>query len=179
MFQQRDFSFIYKYFIAEKQESLLFIIVGIIAILLAVAFWFFIKANPSFYKGLAVPLFVLGLLQTIVGFNIYSRTDNQKKDIAYNMGMEPVSFTKQTELPRMEKVMKNFVIYRWMEIAFIIAGLVLIFLFRLNPDRSFWYGLGIALALQGAFMLGADYFAEKRGKIYTQKLEEIALTTKP
>jgi membrane-bound ClpP family serine protease len=89
------------------------------------------------------------------------------------MGMEPVNFVKQTELPRMEKVMKNFVVYRWMEIAFIIAGLVLIFLFRLNPDRSFWYGLGIALAIQGALMLGADYFAEKRGEVYTEELKKI------
>lgn len=173
MFQQRDFSFIYKYFIAEKQESLLFIIVGVIAIILAVVFWFFIKGNPSFYKGLAVPLIVLGLLQTIVGFNIYIRTDNQKKDIAYNMGMEPVSYVKTTELPRMQKVMKSFVIYRWMEIGFIVAGLVLIFMFRLNPDRSFWYGLGIALAIQGAIMLGADYFAEKRGAVYTEELKKI------
>lgn len=173
MFEQRDFSFIYKYFIAEKQESLLFIIVGIIAILLAAVFWFFIKGSPSFYKGLAVPLIVLGSLQTIVGFNIYTRTDNQKKDIAYNMGIEPVSFVKNTELPRMKKVMKSFSIYRSMEITFIIAGLVLIFLFRVNPDRSFWYGLGIALAIQGAFMLGADYFAEKRGGVYTEELKKI------
>jgi hypothetical protein len=36
MLEQRDFSFIYKYFIAEKQESLLFLIIGIVAILLAV-----------------------------------------------------------------------------------------------------------------------------------------------
>jgi hypothetical protein len=173
MLEQRDFSFIYKYFIAEKQESLLFIIAGVVAVLLAITFWFFIKGSPSFYKGLAVPLIVLGLLQTIVGFNIYTRTDKQKMDIAYNMGMEPVNFVKQTELPRMEKVMKNFVVYRWMEIAFIIAGLVLIFLFRLNPDRSFWYGLGIALAIQGALMLGADYFAEKRGGVYTEELKKI------
>ncbi|MBK8611334.1 MAG: hypothetical protein IPL84_15695 [Chitinophagaceae bacterium] len=172
MFEQKDFSFIYRYFIAEKQESVLFMAAGLIAIVLAIVFWFFIKGNPSFYKGVAVPLIILGLLQTIVGFTIYTRTDNQKKDIAYNMGIEPVSFVKQTELPRMKKVMNNFVVYRWMEIAFVIAGLVLIFLFRLNPDRSFWYGLGIALAIQGVFMLGADYFAEKRGKVYTEELKK-------
>jgi len=73
----------------------------------------------------------------------------------------------------MKTVMKNFVIYRWVEIAFIIAGLVLIFLFRSNPDKSFWYGFGVALAIQAIFMLGADYFAEKRGEVYTSHLEEI------
>jgi hypothetical protein len=87
--------------------------------------------------------------------------------------MEPVAYVKQTEQPRMKTVMKNFVIYRWVEIAFIITGLVLIFLFRLNPDRSFWYGFGVALAIQAIIMLGADYFAEKRGKLYVNELEKI------
>ncbi|MBK8784987.1 MAG: hypothetical protein IPN43_00440 [Chitinophagaceae bacterium] len=173
MFEQRDFSFIYRYFTAEKQESLLFLIVGIIAVMLAVVFWFFVKSNPNFFKGAAIPLLAIGLIQMVVGYSVYSRTDKQKADIAYNIGMEPVSYVKQTELPRMKTVMKNFVIYRWVEIAFIITGLVLIFLFRSNPGKSFWYGFGIALAIQALIMLGADYFAEQRGKVYTNELNKI------
>lgn len=173
MFEQRDFSFIYKYFIAEKQESLLFLIVGIVAVLLAIVFWFFIKSSPSFFKGAAIPLLAIGIIQIVVGYSVYSRTDKQKADIAYNIGMEPVAYVKQTEQPRMKTVMRNFVIYRWVEIAFIIAGLVLIFLFRSNPDKTFWYGFGVALAIQAIIMLGADYFAEKRGKVYTDELQKI------
>ena len=170
MFEQRDFSFIYRYFTGEKQESLLFLIVGIVAVLLALVFWFFIKSNPNFFKGAAIPLLAIGLIQMVVGYSVYSQTDKQRKDIAYNIGMEPVNYIKHTELPRMKTVMKNFVIYRWVEIAFIITGLVLIFLFRSNPDKSFWYGFGIALAIQAVIMLGADYFAEKRGKVYLSEL---------
>ena len=173
MFEQRDFSFIYRYFTGEKQESLLFLIVGIVAVMLAVVFWFFIKSNPNFFKGAAIPLLAIGLIQMVVGYSVYSRTDKQKADIAYNIGMEPVNYVKQTEIPRMKTVMKNFVIYRWIEITFIIAGLVLIFLFRSNPDRSFWFGFGVTLAIQAAIMLGADYFAEKRGKVYTSELQKI------
>ena len=173
MFQQRDFSFIYKYFIAEKQESLLFLIVGIAAVLLAVVFWFFIKSNPQFFKGAAIPLLAIGLIQVVVGYSVYSRTDKQKTDIAYSIGMDPVNYVKQTELPRMKTVMKNFVIYRWVEIVFIIAGLFLIFLFRTNVDKTFWYGFGVALAIQAVIMLGADFFAEKRGKVYTEELKKL------
>ena len=173
MFQQKDFSFIYKYFIAEKQESLLFLIVGIVAVLLAFVFWFFLKSSPSFFKGAAIPLLAIGLIQIVVGYPVYCRTDKQKSDIAYNMGMEPVAYVTQTELPRMKPVMKNFIIYRWVEIVFIITGLVLIFLFKSNPDKSFWYGFGVALAIQAVIMLGADYFAEKRGKVYTEELQKI------
>lgn len=178
MFEQRDFSFIHKYFIAEKQGSLFILTIGAVAILLAIIFFFFIKTNPSFFKGAAVVLMASGLIQTIVGFNVYTRTDKQKSDVAYNIGIEPVTYTKHTELPRMTKVMKSFVIYRWVEIAFIICGIVLIFLYRSNPDKSFWYGFGIAMAIQGIIMLGADYFAEKRGETYHKQLEEIMTTGK-
>jgi hypothetical protein len=178
MFEQRDFSFIYKYFIAEKQESLLFLIVGVVAVLLAVVCWFFIKSNPSFFKGAAIPLLAIGLIQFIVGYTVYSRTDKQKADIAYNIGMEPANYVKQTELPRLKTIMRSFVIYRWVEIAFIITGLALIFVFRLNADKTFWYGFGVALVIQAVIMLGADYFAEKRGKIYTDQLEKIISQTK-
>jgi hypothetical protein len=173
MLQQRDFSFIYRYFTGEKQESLLFMIVGIVAVLLAVVCWFFIKSNPSFFKGAAIPLLAIGLIQLVVGYSVYSRSDKQKADIAYNIGMEPVTYVKQTEQPRMKTVMKNFIIYRWAEIAFIFTGLILIFLFRLNTDKAFWYGFGVALAIQAIIMLSADYFAEKRGKIYVNELEKI------
>ena len=173
MFEQRDLTFIYRYFTAEKQESLLFLIVGIVAVLLAVVCWFFIKGNPGFFKGAAIPLLAIGLIQMVVGYSVYSRTDKQSKDIAYNIGMEPVNYVKQTELPRMKTVMKNFIVFRWVEIAFIITGLVLIFLFRLNADKTFWYGFGVALAIQAVMMLGADYFAEQRGKVYTNELNNI------
>ena len=151
----------------------MFLIVGIVAVLLAVVCWFFIKSNPNFFKGAAIPLLVIGLIQMVIGYSVYSRTDKQKTNIAYNIGMEPVNYVKQTELPRMKIVMKNFVIYHWVEIAFIITGLILIFLFRLNTDKTFWYGFGVALALQAVMMLGADYFAEKRGKVYTNELKKI------
>ena len=170
MFEQKDFSFIYKYFIAEKQENLLFLVVGIIAIILAVVCWFFIKSNPSFFKGAAIPLLAIGLMQTVVGYTVYNRSDKQKADVSYNIGMEPAAYVKQTEMPRMKKVMQSFVIYRWVEIAFIVTGFILIFLFRSNPGKTFWYGFGLALAIQAVIMLGADYFAEQRGKVYIEHL---------
>lgn len=175
MFEQRDFNFIYKYFIAEKQESLLFLIVGIAAIMLGIIFLIFIKSNPSFYKGAAIPLLAIGIIQCVVGFTVYSRSNSQMKEVSYNIGMEPVAYTKTQELPRMKTVMKNFAIFRWAEIALILAGVVLVFLFRSNPDRSFWYGLGITLAIQAFLMLGADFFAEQRGHVYVKELNNLAV----
>ncbi len=170
MLEQRDLNFIYKYFMAEKQESLLFLIFGIAAIMLAILFFIFIRSNPPLYKGAAIPLLVIGIIQCTVGFTVYSRSNDQMKVIAYNMGIEPVLYAKQTELPRMKKVMKNFAIYRWMEIAFILAGVTLIILFRSDPARAFWFGFGFALAVQAVIMLGADFVAEQRGHNYIRGL---------
>lgn len=170
---QRDLNFIHKYFIAEKQESLLFLIVGIVAIGLAIVFFFFIKSNPSFYKGMAWPLLVVGLIQVVVGYTVYARSDIQRQDVSYKMGLEPKRFIQEEEGPRMKKVMVNFVYYRYVEIGLVIAGLVLVFLYRNRPEREFWFGLGITLALQAIIMLGADYFAEKRGAAYVSEMGKL------
>jgi hypothetical protein len=173
MFEQRDLSFIHKYFTGEKQESLVFIILGIIAIVLAIVFFFFSKTSPDFFKGAAIPLLALGLIQLIVGSIIYSRSDKQRIDVSYKAGIEPVRFVKMEELPRMRTVMKNFVLYRWLEIVFILIGLLFIFLFRTNPGKAFWYGFGITLTVQTILLFGADLIAERRGKVYITRLETI------
>ena len=107
---------------------------------------------------------------------MWARSDKQRIDVAYKIGMEPVGFVKGEELPRMQTVNKNFVIYRYTEIALAIVGLVLIFLFHSNTDRAFWFGVGITLTIQSLTMLGADYFAEKRALVYTKQIEEVIST---
>jgi len=165
----QDFSFVHKYFIAEKQAGMFFLVVGVVSVLLSLLFFVFIKTNPSLCRGMAVPLLVIGLLQSVVGFTVYSRSDQQRMDVSYKMGMDP-GFVRNTELPRMEKVMHNFTIYKYVEIALLVAGIVLILLYRTNEGKQFLYGVGIALALQAAVSLGADVMAEKRGGAYKSKL---------
>jgi hypothetical protein len=165
MFAKTD---IEKYFTAEKQESLLFIVVGIIAIIMALAFFFYWKT--TFYKGAAIPLLVIGLIQAIVGLTVYSRSDNQRIENVYAYDMDPGKLKTQ-ELPRMKTVNKNFVFYRWVELFLILVGLILVFIFRNHEGSAFWYGLGITLAIQSAIMLGADYLAEKRAIKYSTGLE--------
>ena len=67
MFTKSD---IEKYFTAEKTESLLFIILGAAAIILAIVFFFLLKSN--WQKGAAIPLLLIGALQLIAGYTIYS-----------------------------------------------------------------------------------------------------------
>ncbi len=172
----RDFSFVHKYFMAEKQESLLFVFIGSAAIVLSVIFFFFIKSNPSFYKGAAISLFAIGLLLGVVGYTVYDRSEMQRRSVAYDMGLNPVAYINNQELPRMKKVMKNFVIYRYTEIILTLIGIALFFYFRNQNDKQFLTGLGLTLAIIAVTALAADYFAEKRGAVYTKELENIATT---
>jgi hypothetical protein len=166
MFTKTD---IEKYFTAEKNESLVFIFIGIAAIILGVLFFIFLKTN--FYKGMALPLILIAAIQITVGYTVYKRSDSDRQRNVYAYDLNP-SELKGKEIPRMEKVNKNFVYYRWIEIALILTGLVLIFLYRSDPAKLFLYGLGIGLAIQAFIMLGADYFAEARAKVYTKGLIE-------
>jgi uncharacterized membrane protein HdeD (DUF308 family) len=165
MFTKTD---IEKYFFAEKQESLLFLIIGIMAILLAITFFFFLKNN--FYKGAAIPLLLVGLIQLIAGYAVYARSDEQRIDNVYAFDMNPNKL-KNEELPRMRTVNKNFKIYRWTEIILLVVAAALLFYYKGNAAKAFLFGIGITLAIQSALMSGADFFAEQRAKVYTEQLE--------
>ena len=158
-----------KYFIAEKQESLLFLGIGIAALIIALLGIFVWKTQ--FWKGASIPLVVIAVLQIIVGFTVYNRSDADRVRVVYALDMNPNDL-KEKEVPRMETVNKNFVIYRYVEIALLIVGIALIVMYKNNADKQFIYGIAVALAIQAALMLGADFFAEKRALIYTAQLKE-------
>lgn len=165
MFTKAD---IEKYFNAEKNESLLFIILGITAIVIALVFFFYLKTN--WHKGFAIPFVVVGLMHLIVGYTVNNRSDEDRKRNVYAYDMNPAEL-KAKEIPRMEKVNKNFVVYRYTEIALLFISVGLFFYFRGNAEKSFWTGLGLALAIEAAVSLGADFFAEQRAHHYIKGIQ--------
>ncbi|MBC7850765.1 MAG: hypothetical protein H7Y31_13575 [Chitinophagaceae bacterium] len=170
-----DFTFVHKYFLGEKQATMIFMIVGCVAIILSVIFYFVVKSNPSFFKGAAIPLFIIGLLIAIAGFVVYQRTDTQRLDVSYNMGLSLKGYTANRELPRMKNVMRNFVVYRYIQIACILIGIGLFIYFRNNTQQVFWKGFGLTLAIMALVTFVGDYNASVRGTHYTKQLEEITL----
>ena len=164
MFTKTD---IEKYFNAEKSESLLFILIGIAGIITAISFFIFLKTN--FYKGAAMPLLIIGLLLGVVGFTVYKRSDADRIRNVYAYDLNP-SELKEKEIPRMKTVIKNFMIYRYVEIILALTGIGLFFYFKNNETQQLWKGFGLTLAIMTLVGLGADYFGEKRGKIYLDGL---------
>ena len=159
--------FIKNYFNAEKAESLLFIGFGIFAIVLSVYFFFFIKDN--FWKGLAIPLVFFSFIQIVIGTTIFTRSPKDNLRVENIFKYEPQKIQTE-EIPRMEKVMKNFVYYRYFEIAMMILGLVLMFSLS---NYGFWKGFGLGLFMQCTVLLSLDFFAEKRGHFYIEHLKII------
>ena|ERR1700712_5298255 len=157
-----------KYFNSEKSLSLLFIVIGSIAIITAIVFYVVLKTPV--YKGIAMPLLVIAIIQIIAGGFIYKRADAQRKDIVYKLDMN-YSAIKEKEMPRMEMINKNFTIYRSVEIVLFLIGLILIFMYKNNTDKSLLLGVGIGLAIQAAIMFAGDSFAAKNSRIYLEGLK--------
>lgn len=168
MFSKQD---IEKYFNAEKAESYIFMVSGLIAIVVALVLIFYVKTN--FSKGASISMVLVGLLLGIVGYSVYNRSDEDRTRNVYAYDMNPTEL-KEKEIPRMQKVMKSFTIYRYVEMALAIIGIALFLYFRKNDQQQLIAGLGIGLCIMAITALTADYFAEKRGHIYLNGLSEWA-----
>ena len=155
------------YFNAEKYESVLFVLVGVAAITTAI--YFLLKLKQPFYNGLACALIAIALIQVVVGTSVWLRSPKDIERVS-NIVKNNTSKIETEEIPRMNVVMKNFVLYRWVEIVLMLVGLVAFFCF---PSDTFWKGLGLGLFIQASFMLLLDYFAESRGKVYLEFLKSI------
>ena len=151
-----------EYFSAEKQESLLFIAVGLLAIGIAVCLW----VSGHRLRSMAFPLIGVALIQIVVGATVYLRTDGQLAQLTQQIS-SAAQATRQTELTRMQVVMKNFTVYKTIEIVLLGVGIAFIaFLQRLDWAT----GVGAGLVLQSAFMLTLDMFAQARGQDYVKAL---------
>ncbi len=155
------------YFVAEKQESVIFIVVGLLAIGLSIWLWM----NGHRLKSMAYPLVVIALMQIVVGGLVYLRTDAQLSTLSAQLQVNPAAF-KAEESTRMETVMKNFSIYKAVEMLLLIVGVGMIaFLQRYDMAA----GIGVGLVLQAAFTLTLDIFAEARGADYLSAVQSIPI----
>jgi hypothetical protein len=150
------------YFTAEKQESLLFIAVGLVAIAVAVWLW----TGDHRLKSMAFPLIAVVAIQITVGTGVYVRTDGQVTQLSAQLETAPAEL-KASETLRMGVVMDKFGTYKIIEIALLVLGIGLILMLR-NSDLA--VGIGAGLLLQSAFMLCLDMFAEIRAEDYLKSL---------
>lgn len=154
------------YFSAEKQESLIFIAVGLLAIGISVWLWM----NGHRLKSMAYPLVAIAVMQIVVGASVYLRTDVQLSTLSVQLNANPAAL-KTEETNRMQTVMKNFSIYKAVEMVLLIIGVGMIAFLQRHDLAA---GIGVGLVLQAAFTLTLDIFAQARGADYLSAIRSLA-----
>lgn len=155
-----------RYFDGERTGSVLYLVVAAVAILVSVH----LLANESDYRFVAAPLLVVAALQLVAGGAVFLRTPKQVTRLAVELDDQPEAF-RAAELPRMERVQRNFRIFKVVEIVLILAGILLTYLYRGNIAL---YSVGIGLIAQGAAMLVFDLLAERRADLYVEVLRNFS-----
>ena len=150
------------YFQAEKQESAVFVMMGLLSIAAAMWAW---RERPQ-YRAIAYPLVAIALIQLVVGGGVFDRTDGQVAALVEQRRTDSVAF-HGAEGARMAQVMANFQVYKAIEIAILVAGAALVLLYR---NRASLAAIGVGCMLQGGAMLVFDLFAEVRGQTYIDAL---------
>ncbi|MFC4233403.1 hypothetical protein ACFOW1_15995 [Parasediminibacterium paludis] len=165
-----------QYFTAEKNDARVFIFIGIMSIIIAVLGFLIYRTEA--WKGAALPLILIGLIQFFVGNATLKRSDEDRIRMVYAYDMNPGEI-KSFELPRMNVVNKNFTTYRLLQFALVVTGLMLVLYnsffslpeYKQVGEYSFSHGLGIALSIQAIILLSTDFFAEKRAAKYTTQIK--------
>jgi hypothetical protein len=154
------------YLTEERIENTFFMIVGIITIALAFIFLGIIKY--SFFKGMAIPLLVLGIIELSAGAISY----NQSQKYSNNIPLLKKNNTEEVqaeELKRMQIVLKNYTIYRWIELFLICIGLLFFIRFNKSP-QTFWKGFGLGLLIQVSILFALHLLSQQTGKMYIEQL---------
>lgn len=147
-----------RYFDGERTGGVLFLVIAAVAILVSVH----LLANESDYRFVAAPLLVIAALQLVTGASVFLRTPKQVTRLAVQLDDKPEAF-RAVELPRMERVERNFRILKVVAIVLLVTGIALTYLFRGNV----WlYSVGLGLIAQGAASLVLDLVAERRAEQY-------------
>lgn len=155
-----------KYFNAEIVESLFFVLAGIIALLISFYFIFILK--KPFLKGISYAITAIAFIQISVGLTVYVRSPGDIERVKQLIQSDNPKIQSE-EIPRMLIVMKNFNLYKYIEIALIIAGFALLFLFK----NDLLKGIGLGLVVQASLMLLLDFIAAARGDVYLKFLQSL------
>jgi hypothetical protein len=165
MFTKAD---IEKYFLAEKNLSILFMVLGGLAVISALVFFLGLKTN--FYKGAAIPLLLIGLFHFAVSYTGFKKADDDRKTNVYSYDMNPSNLIEK-ELPRIDKLSQKFNYFLVVETLLVITGIGLFVYFKNDSSKLFWMGLGLTLAIEAALTFGADMYAKKLAQSYSSGLK--------
>lgn len=165
-----------QFFITEKNASLFLLIAGVLALVAAIALAVFCKTALA--KGLAASLLILGLWQVFLGYSHYKKDDvrNQRRvNAVYAYDLDPQQLTEK-EIPMVKQALASIKRFIGIELAIILVGLMVWFVFR--QKASFITGVGLGLLLGTILMLTTELLVYSKNTQYLQKLLEYTAKSK-
>ena len=141
MFKQSD---IEKYFSEFKNEQVFLMVLGGVALIIAVVFYAALKTN--WYRGFALPLAVFALLNIGAGFSNYKKADFLKVRNMYNYDLHP-ELLRTKELPRIQEMKQNFIVLIYVNISIIFAAAFIFFYFKKKEGNEYYMGVAASLFL--------------------------------
>ena len=153
------------YFVAFKNEQLFLIILGSLALIVALVF--FAGLKTQWYKGFALPLAVFAVLNIGAGFLNYKKADTLKVRSVYNYDLHP-ELLRTKELPRIKEMNKNFTVLIYVNISIIFAAAFIFFYFKKREENEYYMGVAASLFLVAVLSVGMYSVMKKRSGNYEE-----------
>ena len=147
------------YFSGEKNGGLVLAGVGVAMLITAIVLF---PARLEL-RSLAITVGVWSLLQLGIGIGLFLKTDAQVGAL-----QSQLTTMTATELPRMEKVQKNFVVLEVVWVAMIIVGAIVAWRMKENAAVC---GVALGILINASVLLAFDIVAERRGATYLAALK--------
>ena len=162
---------LFQYFKAEKTNAIYMMGIGMVSILSSI--FFTLIWSGLFWKGLALSLSLIGLMQLCLGFIFFLRNGSQVEKLKGALAYTPQKVILEESL-RMKKLSKNLTILRNLETGFVFIGMILCFLWMSNFLGEFSFGTGVGLIIQSALLLVIHILGEWRADIYAHHLHQVS-----
>ncbi len=155
-----------QYFNGEVFQCTIGIIAAVIFIILALYLFFVVKTQYA--KGFGYPSFIISVLVLIICASVVKRSPADIKRVNSFVQNEPDKI-RTIELPRIQKVMRNFKVIEFVEIGLALLSLLAFFIIK----NEMWKGVSLGALALSILMFLFDFFAEKRGKVYLDFLQSL------
>lgn len=158
-----------QYFIAFKNEQLFLIIMGLLALVVAIVF--FAGLKTQWYKGFALPLAVFAVLNMGAGFSNYKKADILKIRNTYNYDLHP-ELLRTKELPRLNEMNRNFTVLIYVNISIIVAAAFIFFYFKKKDRNEYYMGVAASLFIVAVLSVAIYSVLKSRSKNYEKGIIE-------
>ena len=158
-----------RFFTADKQMGLLFLVFS--AVLVAAALFLLLSQKPPFHRGVSIPLLLLASSLLYAGYPLHSRSDGRRIRSVYAYDMDPGHLSGK-ELPRLQSDHRNVSRLHMAGFALFGAAVVAGLLLSRRPELAFWYGLSVSFAAVALLVCGLTYLYASRLGTFTHRLQE-------